>query len=256
MAEVAAATKPLLDTKGGKSLEILLSPAVKKPKSRVSPPTSPTAALTQEAIQLRLKEAEGRKKSIEEERVKSLAAQLAKIDIAAQKREEVEKEKVEKIQEALESKLNAADENKAKVLSDVKDKVSQHMSKIEKAQKELEASIEAARLAAETSLTEKMDKNEELKSLQMEETLKKIKEHQEHVEKVRNNQEEKLKPYVEDLQTNIRAKEERARQNLEKKDAELRNKLAEQSRHAEAVRQNREKIQADGGAPDQTTESA
>ena len=86
MAEVAAATKPLLDTKGGKSLEILLSPAgkantevrftqsrntcppVKKPKSRVSPPTSPTAVLTQEAIQLRLKEAEGRKKSIEEER--------------------------------------------------------------------------------------------------------------------------------------------------------------------------------------------
>jgi len=256
MAEVAAATKPLLDTKGGKSLEILLSPAVKKPKSRVSPPTSPTAVLTQEAIQLRLKEAEGRKKSIEEERVKSLAAQLAKIEIAAQKREEVEKEKVEKIQEALESKLSAADENKAKVLSEVKDKVSQHMSKIEKAQKELEASIEAARQAAETSLTEKMDKNEELKSLQMEETLKKIKEHQEHVEKVRTNQEEKLKPYVEDLQTNIRAKEERARQNLEKKDAELRNKLAEQSRHAEAVRQNKEKIQADGGAPDQTTESA
>ena len=89
--------------------------------------------------------------------------------------------------------------------------VSQHMSKIEKAQKELEASIEAARVAAETSLTEKMGKNEELKSLQMEETLKKIKEHQEHVEKVRTNQEEKLKPYVEDLQTNIRAKEERAR---------------------------------------------
>ena len=70
LAEVEAATKPLLDTKGGilpiwlceldhavwlkcgipllliflgKSLEIVLSPAVKKPKSRVSPPTSPSA---------------------------------------------------------------------------------------------------------------------------------------------------------------------------------------------------------------------
>jgi hypothetical protein len=32
MAEVAAATKPLLDTKGGKSLEILLSPAGKANK--------------------------------------------------------------------------------------------------------------------------------------------------------------------------------------------------------------------------------
>ena len=85
------------------------------------------------------------------------------------------------------------------------------MDKIEKAQKELEASLEAARLAAESSLNEKMDKSEELKNLQMEDMLRKIKEHQEHVEKVRNNQEEKLKPYVEELQVNIKAKEERAR---------------------------------------------
>ena len=77
MAEVEAATKQLLDTRGGsfviihptvppffllicvlpsaqidisdagKSLEIVLSPAVKKPRSRVSPPTSPSAAPTQ-----------------------------------------------------------------------------------------------------------------------------------------------------------------------------------------------------------------
>jgi hypothetical protein len=85
------------------------------------------------------------------------------------------------------------------------------MDKIEKAQKELEASLEAARLAAESSLNEKMDKSEELKNLQMEDMLRKIKEHQEHVETVRNNQEEKLKPYVEELQVNIKAKEERAR---------------------------------------------
>ena len=85
------------------------------------------------------------------------------------------------------------------------------MTKIERAQKELETSLEAARLAAETSLTEKMDKNEELKAGQMEDMLKKIKEHQEHVSQVRNNQEEKLKPYVEELQSTIKAKEERAR---------------------------------------------
>jgi len=81
-------------------------------------------------------------------------------------------------------------------------------NKIEKAQKELEASLEAARLAAEASLAEKMDKTEELKNLRMEDMLKKIKEHQEHVDQVRNNQEEM---FVE-LQTNIKAKEERARE--------------------------------------------
>ena len=88
----------------GKALEIVLSPAVKKPRSRVSPPTSPTAPPTlvhrtfsyctvtsgfkstcsknlqllksanlmnnpQASIDQKLKEAEERKKSIETERL-------------------------------------------------------------------------------------------------------------------------------------------------------------------------------------------
>ena len=85
------------------------------------------------------------------------------------------------------------------------------MGKIEKAQKELEASLEAARIAAEASINEKMEKSEEMKNLQMEDMLKKIKEHQEHVKEVRSNQEEMLKPHVEKVQANIKAKEERAR---------------------------------------------
>lgn len=63
------------------------------------------------------------------------------------------------------------------------------MGKIEKAQKELEASLEAARVAAEASINEKMEKTEEMKNLQMEDMLKKIKEHQEHVKEVSSNQE-------------------------------------------------------------------
>jgi phage-related tail protein len=85
------------------------------------------------------------------------------------------------------------------------------MGKIEKAQKELEASLEAARFAAEASLNEKMEKSEEMKNLQMEDMLKKIKEHQEHVKEVRSNQEEMLKPHVKKVQATIKAKEERAR---------------------------------------------
>ena len=89
--------------------------------------------------------------------------------------------------------------------------MSEHMGKIEKAQKELEASLEAARVVAEASINEKMEKSEEMKNLQMEDMLKKIKEHQEHVKEVRSNQEEKLKPHVEKVHANIKAKEERAR---------------------------------------------
>ena len=131
---------------------------------------------------------------------------------------------VEKINKANEARLHAADKKKAKGLVNIKDKVfleplhashmfqvSEHMSKIERAQKELEASLEAARIAAEASINEKMEKTEEMKNLQMEEMLKKIKEHQQHVKEVRNNQEEKLKPHVEKVQASIKAKEERAR---------------------------------------------
>jgi hypothetical protein len=37
LTEVEAATRQLLDTRGGQSLEIVLSPAVKETRSRVSP---------------------------------------------------------------------------------------------------------------------------------------------------------------------------------------------------------------------------
>jgi len=251
---VEAATKPLLDTKGGKSLEIVLSPAVKKPKSRVSPPTSPSAP-TQESIEQKLKEAEERKKIIETDRIKSLANQLAKIDLAQQKREESEKAKADKIK-ANEAKLHAADEKKSKVLADVKDKMSEHMGKIEKAQKELEASVEAARMAAEASLNEKMEKMEVMKNLQMEDMLKKIKEHQEHVKEVKSNQEEMLKPHVEKVHATIKAKEERAREIREKKDLDLKEKFAEQNKRAEIARLNREKLQKETALESMTSESA
>merc|ERR1712013_30211 len=237
--------------KGGKSLEIVLSPAVKKPKSRVSPPTSPSAP-TQESIEQKLKGAEERKKIIETDRIKSLANQLAKIDLAQQKREESEKAKADKIK-ANEAKLHAADEKKSKVLAEVKDKMSEHMVKIEKAQKELEASVEAARMAAEASLNEKM---EVMKNLQMEDMLKKIKEHQEHVKEVKSNQEEMLKPHVEKVHATIKAKEERAREIREKKDLDLKEKFAEQNKRAEIARLNREKLQKETALESMTSESA
>lgn len=137
----------------------------------------------------------------------------------------------------------------------MKSKVSEHMSKIEKAQKELENQIEAARVAAEASLTEKNAKLEENKNLQMEGVLKKIKEHQDYVNKVRDNQDEMLRPKVEELQTKIQIKEEKARERREKIESEMRDKMAEQNRRAEIVRQNKEKLQLEENL-DQTNESA
>merc|ERR1712025_90039 len=259
--EVLSATRELEERKGGKCLEIMLSPAVKKgPVSRLSPPSSPQGQAqntTSETIQRRLRQAEERRLSIGDQKVASLSAQLAKVQLVQQKKEDLIQERAGKIKEDLENKLTTADENRSSYLSDMKSKVSDHMSKIEKAQRELEAQIEAARVAAEASLNEKSLKTEENKTLQMESVLAKPKEHQEYVEKVRNNQEDMLKPKVEELEAKIKAKEERSRELLAARELELREKIAEQNRKAELVRINKEKLEREGGQDlDLTNESA
>merc|ERR1712025_1489994 len=101
------------------------------------------------------------------------------------------------------------------------------------------------------------EKSGEMKNLQMADMLKKIKEHQEHVKKVRSNQEEMLKPQSEKVQATIKAKEERAREILVKKEMEQREKLAEQNKRAEVARLNREKLQKEGALESMvTSESA
>merc|ERR1712025_751898 len=94
LALVEAVSKTLRDTTGGKSLEIVLSPAVKKPKSRVSPPTSPTNS--QETIAKKLQEAEERKHVLK----------LGKIPNVQEMKEKKVAEKSELVKEKLESKLN------------------------------------------------------------------------------------------------------------------------------------------------------
>ena len=101
--------------------------------------------------------------------------------------------------------------------------MSVHMGKIEKAQKELEKQMEEARVAAESALSEKMNKAEKNKDEHLEGIIKKIKEHQACISNVRDNQEEKLKPYVAELETNINKKMEEA----EKRRVEAQAKVVE-----------------------------
>jgi len=251
LATIEAATKDKREKDGGLKYDVVLSPAVKKaPKL-----TDASPAPTEEEINRKLKDAEERRISLDNLRMKNLTAQLARIEIAQQKKEDIVQEKSTKAAEILTTKLTTAEEKREKQLQEVKDKVGEHMGKIEKAQKELELSLEAAKVAAEAQLSEKMDQHQKKRDEEMEEMLKKIKDHQEKVSNVRSNQEERLKPYVAELETSINQKFDRARAAKERQDEIAREKLAEQNRRAELVRQNKERIQAEGGA-NQTTESA
>jgi len=212
LAEVADATKSSMEKPGGRSMEIVLSPATKKPIKRLYSANTSISDLTQEAIDEKLKGADDRRREHEAERLKNISAQLARVPVVQHEKEVREKVKMEAIQGNIESELCTAGKNM--------DKVSMFLMQIENAQKNLEMSLEAARLAAENNLG--LDGNQE----NMEEMLNKIKEHQEKVRIVRESQ-EIMKPYVEQLQLNI--------QSMEKQGRELREKQNEQKRREEKV---------------------
>merc|ERR1719228_2644952 len=224
LALVEAVSKTLRDTTGGKSLEIVLSPAVKKPKSRVSPPTSPTNS--QETIAKKLQEAEERKHVLKQEKIQKL--KLGKIPNVQEMKEKKVAEKSELVKEKLESKLNHAEENKKKHIEEVKE-------------------------ATKAGLDEKMSKNEEKKNEQLREMMNALTEHSERIKNVRNNMEEKMKPKAQQILENMSKKEEAARDLLAKQEAERKFKVEESKKKAEMVRMNKEKLAAETSL---TTESA
>merc|ERR1711872_685713 len=184
IAAIEAATKDKEATEGGIKYDVVLSPVVKKQAPRITPPISP---LTEDELNKKLNEATERRISLDNLRMKSLSEHMAKIELAQQS---------SKVAETLSTRLTVAEENRTAQMRVVKDKLGEHMGKIEKAQRELEHQLEAARIAAEASLSEKMESHKKKRDEEMEEMLKKIQEHQEKVSKVRSNQEERLKPYV------------------------------------------------------------
>jgi len=250
LASVEAATKALKLTAGGQSLEITLSPAVKKPKSRVSPPTSPTS--NQETIAKKLQEAEERKQILEQEKLQKLSAKLEKIPSVQEKKEKILAEKSELIKEKIETKLNNAEENRKRQIDEVKDKISEHTSKIEKAQQALEAAIEAAKEATKAGLNMKMSKNEENKNEQFKEMMNALTEHSDHIKSVRNNMDQKMKPKAQEILDVMAKKEESSRELLAKLEAERLMKIEEKKKHEELVRMNK-KLVAESSL---TTESA
>jgi len=240
MASVEAAATKIRDSLGGTSLEIVLSPAIKKPKSRVSPPTSPAGG--EQNLAKKLQEAEERKAGLEQEKLQKLAAKLEKINIAKEKKEKKAEEFSAKVLEKIESKQCHAEEIRKKQNGEIKDKVSEHAAKIEKAQQALEAAIEDAKEATKSAIEKKMNQVVEKKGEHLEEMLTALKDHSERVQNVRNNMEEKMKPKAQQIMENMAKKEQAAKELKAKQEAERKLKVEEMEKRRELVRQNKEKL--------------
>merc|ERR1712189_116669 len=129
--------------------------------------------------------------------------------------------------EKIESKQGQAEELRKKQMVDMKEKVSEHSLKIEKAQRELEAAIEAAKVETQAAIDKKMHNYEENKNVQLEEMLTALKDHSERIKNVRTNMEDLMKPKAQLIIENIAKKDEVARELKAKQEAERELKVEE-----------------------------
>ena len=108
--------------------------------------------------------------------------------------------------EKIETKQIQAEELRKKQNDELKDKVSEHAAKIEKAQQALEAAIEDAKEATKAAIEKKMNQVEEKKSGQLEEMLTVLKDHSEKVQNVRSSMEVQMKPKAQQIVENMAKK--------------------------------------------------
>jgi len=185
--DIEAAIKEEQRTPGGMKMNIILSPAVSK--SAPTPQSHTSSPHSQAEIDERMSAAAARREKLDQLRQKNIASQLARVDDAKNKREEKTTEKTIKSKEALDNKQETQERNRIAQLQIQKDKVAEKLAKVERQHKQLEIQTEAARLAAECTLNVKLTKADEKRQEHLEEMMKRLKEHEENVAKVRESHE-------------------------------------------------------------------
>ena len=183
---------------------------------------------------------------MEQDKMQKLAAELEKISFAKKKKEKKQEEFAAKVLEKIETKQVHAEELRKKQNVELRDKVSEHAAKIEKAQQALEAAIEDAKEATKAAIEKKMNQVEEKKSGQLEEMLTVLKDHSEKVQNVRSSMEVQMKPKAQQIVENMAKKEQAAKELKAKQEAERKLKVEEMEKRRELVRQNKEKLAASG----------
>jgi len=241
--DVEAAVKEEERTPGGMKMNIILSPALSKSAPRSNSHTS--SPHTQAEIDEKMAAVASRREKLDKLRVKNISEQLAKVDDAKQRREEINAEKSSKSKEVLETRMEALERNRATQLQLLRMKQTEQLAKVERAHQELEIQTEAARVAASCSLKAKLSKTQENREEQLEELIKRLKEHEKHVAEVRLSHERLFSEDKNKVEAELTKKLEKAAKERERQEQELLNKLEEKNKHAEIVRMNKEKLQAE-----------
>merc|ERR1711915_974310 len=106
------------------------------------------------------------------------------------------------------------------------------LAKVERQHKQLEIQTEAARLAAECTLNVKLTKADEKRQENLEEMMKRLKEHEEYVAKVRESHERLFSEDKTKVEAELARKLENAAKKREMQEKELMSEMDEKNKHA------------------------
>ncbi|XP_076062251.1 stathmin [Oratosquilla oratoria] len=223
-------------SRGGMCYEVILAePVAEKPESAKATSPRPKST-TAEDIQLKLQQAEDRRKTISAYRMSFIVDQLSKLEDASRKREEKTTAFIASTQLALEGKLDTSSSNREAYLNGLKAKITDHLNNVDGVRRQLDAQTEELRCAIHI----KMKSAEENRDECLRKMLEKLKEHEEYAQRVRLGHEEAIRQLEERIQSKLEIAEAKRETEMLKKIENLR----EHDRRAELVRANKERLMA------------
>jgi len=118
-------------SKGGLKYELVLEkPSNGTPPPKLSAAETQAKPLSAEVIELKLREAEERRKSLEAQKVVAAKERLSHVSELKDKRSEIEQQLVESTREAIEKKMEAFKENRESHIKAIQEKQKEHGEKV------------------------------------------------------------------------------------------------------------------------------
>ncbi|MCL4115759.1 UNVERIFIED_CONTAM: hypothetical protein GTU68_056439 [Idotea baltica] len=150
---------------------ILAEPIADKPEPVSTSPRQ--KAVTAQDINLKLLQAEERRKSMEASRLASISERMARLEEASRKREEANLAFITATQVAIEDKLDTFSTNREAHLNSFKAKISDHLNAVESVRKQLEVQSQELREAINSKLNSAQENRDE----HIRKLMDKLKEH-------------------------------------------------------------------------------
>uniref|UniRef100_A0A1B6DRJ8 Stathmin n=1 Tax=Clastoptera arizonana TaxID=38151 RepID=A0A1B6DRJ8_9HEMI len=223
--------------KGGLKFDVILAEPAGTPPKPIQPLTnSKSSENIKENIEEKLKAADERRLSLEANKMAVLAAKLSKIEEASKKKDEQNNVFVTQTKEALDQKMELYSENREAYISDLKNKLRDHLVGVDKARKIFEKQTEEIKAEIDEKLKQaKVQRDENIKKIQ-----DRLKQHEEQAKRVREALDEKVKKCELEIKNKLQQAKER-REIMEKEQIEkLRLQNTIRKTHSTEIRLNLE----------------